>query len=59
MNIESSTWMYSIGLSSPASRLVVYLVAGKAFGTVVKRTLFLEFVIVRFATETMLSHADG
>ena len=36
--------MYSIGLSSPTSRLAVYLAAGNAFGTIFNSTRPLPFV---------------
>lgn len=36
--------MYSIGLSSPTSRLAVYLAAGNAFGAIFSRTRPLPFV---------------
>ena len=44
--------MYSMGLSSPKSRLAEYLVAGKEFGERFNKTRFFEFVIETFETVT-------
>lgn len=50
--IQLITCIYSIGLSSPVSRLAVYLVAGNAFGTRLNSTRRLEFVMVTEAIVT-------
>ena len=46
------TWMYSIGLSSPASRFVVTRDAGKAFGAKISNVRRREFVTVRELKKT-------
>lgn len=50
--IQLITCIYSIGLSSPVSRLAAYLVAGKEFGTRLKSTRRLLFVMVTEAIVT-------
>ena len=46
-----ATWMNSIGVSSPTSRLAVYLTAGKAFGIRVNKRRR-ELLMVTDAIET-------
>lgn len=50
---EGHTWIYSMGLSSPASRLAEYLAAGKEFGVRFSNTRFLELTIDTFDTVTI------
>lgn len=58
LEISLRTWTYSTGLSSPASRLAMYLVAGKEFGVTFKSTRRRAFVIVMFEMVTDRQHCQ-